>query len=79
MLAQAANLLPPDVKVIVLADRGFAHLKAMAMISRELGWHYRIHLKRDTWIWRAGKGWGQLKDFHLQRGETVCCHTVTTW
>jgi hypothetical protein len=64
------------VKVVLLADRGFVHLKAMHMMRTELGWHYRIRLKGNTWIWRAGKGWRQLKDFHLQRGEALCLHTV---
>jgi len=76
MLYQGANRLPQGIKVVLLADRGFAHVKAMAAMSTELGWHYRIRLKRNAWIWRAGKGWRQLKDFHLQRGEALCLHTV---
>ncbi|WP_217650533.1 transposase [Spirulina major] len=76
LLYQGANRLPQGVKVVLLADRGFVHLKAMQMLSQELGWHYRIRLKRNTWLWRAGKGWQQLKDFHLQRGEALCLHTV---
>lgn len=76
LLYQAANRLPQNVKVVALADRGFGHIKAMRAMSTELGWHYRIRLKRDTWIWRVGKGWRQLKTFHLQRGEARCFHTV---
>jgi hypothetical protein len=76
MLYQAAQRLPNGIKVVLLADRGFVHIKAMAAMSTELGWHYRIRLKHDTWIWRAGKGWCQLKDFHLHRGEALCFHTV---
>nr|WP_239125118.1 hypothetical protein [Leptolyngbya sp. CCY15150] len=45
-------------------------------MSTELGWHYRIRLKRNAWVWRAGKGWQQLNDFRLQRGEALCLHTV---
>ncbi|MEL6385038.1 MAG: transposase, partial [Cyanobacteria bacterium J06626_18] len=67
---------PKGVKVVLLADRGFVHTDAMTMMTTQLGWHYRIRLKRDTWIWRAGKGWRQLKDFRLQRGEALCFHTV---
>jgi len=76
MLDQAANRLPKGVEVVLLVDRGFVHVKAMAVMSTELGWHYRIRLKRDAWIWRAGKGWRQLKDFYLQRREALCLHTV---
>ncbi len=45
-------------------------------MTAELGWHDRIRVKRNTWIWRAGRGWGQLKDIHLKRGEALCWHTV---
>lgn len=76
MLVQAADCLPGGVKVVLLADRGFVHVKAMQMMSTELGWHYRIRLKRNAWVWRAGQGWQQLNDFHLQRGEALCLHTV---
>lgn len=76
MLYQAANLLPPGVKVVVLAERGFIHIDAMTAITTQLGWHYRIRVKRNTWIWRAGHGWCQLKAIHLQRGEAFCWHTV---
>jgi len=76
LLQQAAERLPKGVKVVLLADRGFIHTDAMTMVTAQLEWHYRIRLKRDTWIWRAGKGWRQLKDFRLQRGEAMCFHTV---
>ena len=77
MLHQAVNRLPQGVKVVLLADRGFVHTDCMRAMSTQLGWHYRIRLKRDTWIWREGKGWRQLKDFHLNRGEALCFHNVT--
>jgi hypothetical protein len=76
MLYQAADRLPKGVKVVVLADRGFVHTDCMRVMSSQLGWHYRIRLKRDTWIWRADKGWRQLKDFSLHRGEALCFHNV---
>ncbi len=49
----------------------------MRMLTKQLGWHYRIRLKSDAWIWRVGKGWCQLKDFHLNRGEAQCHHNVS--
>jgi hypothetical protein len=76
MLCQAAQRLPAGVKVVLLADRGFVHLKAMKLITTTLGWHYRIRIKRNTWVWRSRKGWRQLKDIHLQRGEARCFHRV---
>lgn len=76
MLVQGSKRLPAGVKVVLLADRGFIHTSAMSFVTTELGWHYRIRLKRDTWIWRNGKGWRQLKDIHLNPGEARCFHTV---
>ena len=46
------------------------------MLTTQLGWHYRIRLKGTNWIARVGKGWCQLKDFHLNRGEALCLHNV---
>lgn len=76
MLYQARERLPEGVKVVLLADRGFVHTDCMHAMSTQMGWHYRIRLKRDSWIWRQGKGWSQLKDFHLKRGEALCFHNV---
>ena len=76
MLTQAAKYLPAGIKVILLADRGFIHTELMQMATGQLGWHYRIRLKSSTWIWRAHKGWHQLKEFHFARGEALCFHNV---
>lgn len=76
MLQQAVERLPKGVKVIVLADRGFVHTDLMKTLTTLWGWHYRIRVKSDCWIWRSGKGWCQLKDFHFKRGEAICLHNV---
>ena len=76
MIQSAQGRLPQDIKVVLLADRGFVHINLMQMLTTQLGWHYRIRLKRDSWIWRGGKGWCQLKDFHVLRGEALCLHQV---
>jgi len=57
LLQQAAACLPSGVKVILLADRGFGHTEMMRALTQQWHWHYRIRLKKDTWIWRAGHGW----------------------
>lgn len=36
---------------------------------RELGWHYRIRVKSDFWVWRPGKSPCQVSDFDLGMGE----------
>ena len=60
--------------MILLADRGFVHTQLMTMLTAQLGWHYRIQIKSNTWIWR-GK-WCQPKSFHLGCGEAICLHEV---
>ncbi|MGK7876456.1 MAG: hypothetical protein AB4426_25130 [Xenococcaceae cyanobacterium] len=76
MLEQAVEGLPKGVKVVLLADRGFVHTNLMGKLTSQWGWHYRIRVKKDTWIWRSGKGWCQLKDFHFKGGSALCFHNV---
>ena len=74
MLKQAPPRLPKSVRVVLLADRGFVHTGLMTMLTTQLGWHYRIRIKSNTWIWRGN--WCQPKDFHLHLGEAICLHNV---
>ncbi|WP_293085661.1 hypothetical protein [Moorena sp. SIO4A1] len=76
VLDQAARCLPKDVKIVLLADRGFVHKDLIQALTQQWHWHYRIRLKKDAWIWRTGKGWCQLKQFHFKRGEALCFHNV---
>ncbi|MEL6402576.1 MAG: transposase [Cyanobacteria bacterium J06626_4] len=76
LLTDAAQSLPTGIKVILLADRGFIHTELMSAVTGQLGWHYRIRLKSTIWVWRAHKGWSQLKDFHFAPGEARCFHYV---
>jgi hypothetical protein len=71
MLKRAAGLLPVDVSVCFLADRGFADTKLMHYLRDELHWHFRIRVKSNTWIHRPTRGWKQLNDYHLALGEVV--------
>ena len=61
--------------MILLADRGFVHTRAMKLM-KTLGWHYRIRIKSDTWLWRPGSGWCQPTSFHLERGQALCFHHI---
>ncbi len=76
IVVRAVSCIPDGVKVVLLADRGFVHTDLMNTLTQQCGWHYRIRLKADSWIWRGKKGWGQLKDYHLNRGEARCLHNV---
>ena len=73
LLKRAARLMPKGVKVILLGDRGFIDTQLMKLARLELNWHYRIRIKSDFWIWRPGKGWCQVKDFHLGWGQALGC------
>lgn len=55
MLAQVADCIPNNSKVILLADRGFMDLKLIRLM-RQLDWHFRIRVKLSTFIHRATKG-----------------------
>ena len=76
MIYQTLARLPKEMKVVVLGNRGFVHTDLMRALTTQLGWGFRIRLKSDCWIWCVRKGWRQLKDFHLKRGEVLCLHNV---
>jgi len=76
MLKRAARLVPPEVSVYFLADRGFADASLMHDLRDELHWHFRIRVKSNSWIYRTGKGWTQLNQYHLALGEVVLLQGV---
>lgn len=76
LLKRVARLMPKGVKVILLGDRGFVDTKLMKYASQELRWHYRFRFKSDFWVWRPGKGWCQVRDFHLGRGQALLLQNV---
>ena len=76
IIARAVDCIPNGVKVVLLADRGFVQTDLMNALTTGVGWHYRIRLKRNSWIWRGTQGWCQLTDYHLNRGEARCFHQV---
>lgn len=77
MLKRAARLIPTGVSVCFLADRGFADTTLMRYLRDELHWHFRIRVKSNSWIYRTGKGWIQLNQYHLALGEVVLLQGVT--
>lgn len=77
LLNRAARLIPNDISVRFLADRGFADTQLMHYLRDELHWHFCIRVKSNTWIYRPRKGWKQLKQYHLGVGESVLLHGVS--
>jgi hypothetical protein len=69
LLKTAAALLPSGVKVVLLADRGFADTELMKYLRDELVWHYRIRLKGNMWVYRGGRGRIKLSRISLAVGE----------
>ncbi len=47
VLWQAARVMPAGVAIVLLADRGFADGKLMKYLKENLGWHFRIRIKRS--------------------------------
>lgn len=68
--------MPQGVKVILLGDRVFVDTKLMKYVRQQLGWHHRIRVKSDCWVWRPGKGWCQVRDLHLGRGQAMLLQNV---
>lgn len=71
MLQRAARLIPVEVSVRLLADRGFADTKLMCYLRDELHWHFRIRVKSNAWVYRPYQGWKQLNQYHLAVGESI--------
>lgn len=76
LLKRVAKLLPAGTPVRFMADRGFADTKLMRYLTQELGWSYRIRLKKDCWVYRPRSGWQQLGQFHLAVGQVILLQGV---
>lgn len=68
-------VLPAGVKVVFLADRGFADTELLAQ-RRRLGWHFRIRIKATFSVLRPGQPACQIEDFSLPPGRALFLHNV---
>ena len=68
VLCQAAPLLPPDVEIVLLADRGVGDGKFIKYLRENLGWHFRIRIKHSFQFQLAGQ-WHKVSSVQLQPGE----------
>jgi Transposase DDE domain len=75
LLDAVPPLLPAGVKVVFLADRGFADTEIMAHLRR-LGWHFRIRLKASFGVERPDQPPGKVEDFTLAPGRALFLHHV---
>lgn len=75
LLKRVSRLLPVDVKVILLADRGFANAELVRYV-RKLGWHCRIRIKGNFWLRHPRQGWQRVSQFPVAIGEAKLIHNV---
>jgi hypothetical protein len=75
LLDAVPPLLPAGVKVVFLADRGFADIDLLAQLRR-LGWHFRIRIKATFSVLRPGQPPCKVEDFALAPGRALFLHTV---
>jgi hypothetical protein len=75
LLDAVPPLLPAGVKVVFLADRGFADTKLLGQLQR-LGWHFRIRMKATFTVMRPGQAICKVEDFALAPGRALFLHHV---
>jgi len=75
LLDAVPPLLPAGVKVVFLADRGFADTDLLAHLQR-LGWHFRIRIKASFRVHRFGQPSCKVEDFALAPGRALFLHNV---
>lgn len=75
LLKRGSKLLPINVKVILLADRGFANPQLVHYV-RKLGWQCRIRVKGNFWLYHPKQGWQTISQLHLSLGEAKLIHNV---
>jgi Transposase DDE domain len=75
LLEVVPPLLPAGVKVVFLADRGFADTALLAQLRR-LGWHFRIRLKATFTVLRPGQPDCKVEAFALAPGRALFLHNV---
>lgn len=74
ILREAAQVLPADAKVVLLADRGFADV-ALMRLARDLGWSFRIRIKGNFWVSRGNRAC-PISRLCPKRGEARFYHNV---
>ena len=68
VLRQASRVLPDSVSVVLLADRGFADGRLMKYLRENLGWHFRIRIKRSFQFQLEGQ-WRKVSSVRLHQGQ----------
>ncbi len=75
LLDTVPPVLPRGVKVVFLADRGFADTELLGHL-KQLGWHFRIRVKASFRVLRRGQMPCKIEDFTLAPGRAMFLHHV---
>lgn len=75
LLDTVPPLLPLGVRVVFLADRGFADTALLAHLRR-LQWHFRLRIKASFGVTRSGHSPCKVEDFTLAPGRAIFLHNV---
>jgi len=76
ILSQLRKIIPEEVDVTILADRGFADQKFFEFIEKTLMFSYIIRIRSNTYIYDE-KGEGRYaKDWLKENGHTQCLKNV---
>jgi hypothetical protein len=76
VLRQTARVMPDDVAIVLLADRGFADGKLMKYLKENLAWHFRIRIKRSFQFQIEGQ-WRKVSSVQLQAGQAYFTPAVS--
>jgi hypothetical protein len=75
LLDAVPPLLPLGVKVVFLADRGFADTALLGHLRR-LHWHFRLRIKASFGVSRPGQPPCKVEAFKLAPGRAIFLHHV---
>jgi hypothetical protein len=76
VLRQAQRILRDGVAIVLLADRGFADGKLMKYLRDNLGWQFRIRIKRSFQFQHQGQ-WRKVSSVPLQPGQAYFTDAVS--
>lgn len=77
ILLRLKNALPPDVKVTILADRGFFDTKLFRFLEEELGFEYFIRVRNNVLITDEAGMTQSAAEWVPQNGRTKVLRDVT--
>lgn len=75
-LRQVTRVLPVDAMIVLLADRGKASGQLMKYLQQNLGWHFRIRIKRSFAFQLHGE-WRKVSEVHLPSGQAYFTPAVS--